>query len=277
MSNQSISQENKNKQRLIHKNPTMISVSALYEFIQFDAFGTTAFNVSRVLHCLAKRMAPGPKSTKDVASCVWLSLDGFVDISRGRLDKPKASKAIKWLRDRGLVVEKKIGNTVYRALSQSAIDRLSEYAVTTVVDSTTGGCAFHNGGVVDSTTNRGSEEGKKIGSSSEAPTRPAEIAGKPQSATSKRKTTTTTKFSLSGFYDAINNITGTALPKEKNQAFQVMLDRHGRDGFAHVLSRLSIDGMKFVWTVPMGSRELDYSCMPEVFYDLLEEGRRAKE
>jgi hypothetical protein len=144
-------------------------------------------------------MAPGPKSTKDIASCVWLSLDGFVDISRGRLDKPKASKAIKWLRERDLVVEKKIGNTVYRALSQSAIDRIKEYATTTVVDSTTGGCAFHNEGVVDSTTNRGSEEGKEIGSSSGAATRHVEIAGKSKSAPPKKNTTT--KFSLSGFYD----------------------------------------------------------------------------
>jgi len=154
----------------------MISVSTIYEFIQFDAFGTTAFNVSRVLHCIAKRMAPGPNSTKDISSCVWLSLDGFVDISRGRLDKPKTSKAIKWLRERGFVVEKKIGNTVYRALSQTGIDRVKEYAIATVVDSTMRGCGFHNGGVVDSTmrgcgfhnggvvdstTNRGIEEGKE--------------------------------------------------------------------------------------------------------------------
>jgi hypothetical protein len=214
------------------------------------------------------KLMPVVSGRKDISASVWLGYDGIEKLTG--LPKKRISEAMSRMRDDGIIEELLLPRQKRaRALTGKSIKLIEEYSAYLTVPEVGFDQSRKSGLTVPEVGTDRDRDREKIDSSSERATRPAEIAGKPQSATAKKPTTT--KFSLSGFYGCINNLTGAALPSEKNQAFQAMLDKHGRNDFAYALSELSRDGMRFVWTVPTDPKELDYNHMPEVFDGLIKE------
>jgi DNA-binding transcriptional regulator GbsR (MarR family) len=205
---------------------------------------------------------------KDISASVWLGYDGISKLTG--LPKSRISEAMSKMRDEGIIEERLLPRQKrIRALTDKSIKLIEEYSVgLTVTEVVIDPLRKSVLTVTEVVTDRDRDK-EKIDSSREAATRHVEIAGKLKSSTTKKNTTT--KFSLSGFYDSINNLTGTALPTEKNQAFQTMLNKHGRDNFAYALSELSNDGVKFVWTETAASNEFDYNRIPDLFDVLLKD------
>jgi hypothetical protein len=269
-----------NKQRIIHSKPVLVSPRALYEFIQFDCFGTQAFNVSKVIYAISKRF-PVINGRIDIAASVWLAYSGIEEISYGKLKAKRISESMIWLVENGFIDVKKVGRTTYRALSQKAISMIKDYesAITTIPDVGNDLSRMSGMTIPEVGSNRDSDQEKKnIDSRGNSANKPGPETGIDRSGKrthkgpeSSTKKATTTKFPLVGFYEVINKVTGHATAQEKNKMFQVELDKYGPDFFGWALKEMADGGVKFVWHEPVEKHEFACSDIPNLFSGLEEE------
>jgi hypothetical protein len=255
-------QSQQNKQRLIHESQALVDVGLIYDFVAYDSFGTTSINVLRVLRALVQRM-PVVGKKKDIAASVWLARSGIREITGMSFNR--ITESFNWLKERGFLDEKIVGKTRYRAFTTKGIEAVHAYAVK-LMGPDVGPLWVRKPELTgpDVGPNRERDREKNIDSRGGDAERSAKTTVV-ESTTAKKSTTT----NLFRFYGDINKVTGPADAREKNEPFKEALARHGPEGFAYALGELQRDRMVFVWDKPVESNELHYSCILDVFDDLL--------
>jgi hypothetical protein len=250
------------KQRLIHSKPVWVDVSDLYAFSAYNAFGSRALNVFKVLHCIVTYL-PVKNNKKDISASAWVGTKTISETIGA--PKPRVSEALHWLYDHGYLTEVVTSKLRYRAFTEKGIKFIQDYCVNrTGTENVTDQVRKAELTGTETVPNRDNDREKRIDSRGGDAERSAKTTVV-ESTTAKKATTT----NLFRFYGDINKVTGPADAREKNEPFKEALARHGPEGFAYVLHKLQHDKMIFVWDDPVEGNQLHYSCILDVFNDLL--------